>query len=352
MGLVPLAACTASPAPQAPTPPVVPRPSVPPAPSATPTPTAPPTPVWPLTGLPAPDAASLAHPAVVAKVSNMRESQPQAGIELADLVVVEPNGINYTRLAAVFHSQLPERVGPIRSLREGDSKLFGPMKPAMASYGAAQWVLDIIDGNPNIDNRAVTSAGAASAYQRDNRRARPDNAFVDLPVLLQGARAGDAPPALFGYAASPEGASAMLASETGAETATGLRVAYGSGSYAFDYSWDAASATYLRGTPWGGAHIAESGVRVAPTNVVVLRIAWSLVDEGGVERTSPVLHITNTSGDLYALTGGRVVRGTWHKGGVNDPFEFTTDSGEPLLLAPGQTYVELPRADMEVTITP
>jgi hypothetical protein len=36
------------------------------------------------------------------------------------------------------------------------------------------------------------------------------------------------------------------------------------------------------------------------------------------------------------------VTGTWRKGKVQEPFEFTLKDGSPLKIAPGQTFVELP----------
>jgi hypothetical protein len=36
------------------------------------------------------------------------------------------------------------------------------------------------------------------------------------------------------------------------------------------------------------------------------------------------------------------VTGTWRKGKVQEPFEFTLKDGSPLKMAPGQTFVELP----------
>lgn len=317
---------------------------------ATPSQTASPEPartdLWPLTGLPASDPDERNRPAIVAKVSNMRDSQPQAGIDKADIVVVEPNGINYTRLAAVFHTQLPERVGPIRSLREGDSKLFGQLSPVIASYGAAVWVMELIDANPAIDNQAVTKGHRGGTYTRDERRARPDNAFVNLPLLQKQAKAKAAPEPMFQYAASLDQASAVQG-----EPGTNIVVSYGSDTYTMSYRYDPETSTYPRTQPWGGTpHVSEGGVRIAPTNIVIMRINWTLVDEQGREQTSPVLHITNTSGPFIAATGGKQIKGTWTKAGTNDPFVFTLDDGSPLLLAPGQTFVELPRHDQSVIV--
>ena len=51
--------------------------------------------------------------------------------------------------------------------------------------------------------------------------------------------------------------------------------------------------------------------------------------------------ILTGSGELTLFTGGQQVGGTWTKGADNDPFVFTDAAGQPLLLRPGTTWVEL-----------
>ena len=42
---------------------------------------------------------------------------------------------------------------------------------------------------------------------------------------------------------------------------------------------------------------------------------------------------------------------TWSKGAVETLFELVLDDGSPLQMAPGQTFVELPRLDAKVRIS-
>ena len=74
---------------------------------ATPIPTA------PLTGLPVDDVTTLDRPALLVKIDNAPGAWPQTGINQAD-IVYEENVEGWTRMAAVFHSQGSDPVGPIR----------------------------------------------------------------------------------------------------------------------------------------------------------------------------------------------------------------------------------------------
>ena len=55
------------------------------------------------------------------------------------------------------------------------------------------------------------------------------------------------------------------------------------------------------------------------------------------------------SGTALVFTGGKVVTGTWTRTDRLSPVVLTDASGEPILLTPGRTWVELARAS---TFTP
>lgn len=88
---------------------------------------------------------------------------------------------------------------------------------------------------------------------------------------------------------------------------------------------------------------------MAADNVVVLRAArhWGF-PQAGADMT--ILDLVDASGPVEVFTGDAVVAGLWSKGEVNEQFEFTTEDGAPLLLAPGTTWVELALDTMAVTI--
>ena len=126
------------------------------------------TPVWPhytplppldgvaaLTGLPAgPDVA--ARPIVATKIDNYRLARPHAALSVAD-VVFEVNTESVSRFVALFHTELPTRVGPVRSAaRTTDVELLTAMnRPIFAFSGA----------NPGV-NRWLDSATESGVLVR------------------------------------------------------------------------------------------------------------------------------------------------------------------------------------------
>jgi hypothetical protein len=296
----------------------------------------------PLTGLVADD---LDHPAVAVKVSDVRPAHPQLGVDRADIVFAEPIGVSYTRLLAVFHSDLPDLVGPVRSVRPMDAPLLGPMAPVFGNTMGAEWVLDYVDAVADIDNLGTLRVSGSDAYVVDAQRPRPDHVFARPAVLLDLSEFTAAPAPYFSYAPAEEPGSAEAAAAPG----TALEIPYGPG-WNVTWTYDGGTGRYLREQPWG-EHTTADGVQVSAVNVLVLDVE-SRIDKIGEGSGAPVpiLQFVDGSGEFTALAGGHSVTGRWSKAGVNDPFELRTDSGAELLLSPGNTWVELPAPDAAVTI--
>src|SRR5215204_4440109 len=72
--------------------------------------------VAPLTGTVDPTGASATRPALTVKIDNTPSGQPQFGVDQADVVYEEIVESGITRLALMFQSQTPDKIGPVRSV--------------------------------------------------------------------------------------------------------------------------------------------------------------------------------------------------------------------------------------------
>lgn len=299
----------------------------------------------PLTGITVTDMAALDHPAVAIKVSDVRQAHPQVAVDRADIVFVEPIGVAYTRLAAVFHSDIPETVGPVRSVRPPDAPLLGPMAPVFGNTMGAQWVVDYVDATADVDDLGTLRVSGSGAYVQDRTRPRPDDVFAKPLVLLDLSDFTAAPEPYFSYAAEADAGSAELAGAPG----TSAEIGYGPG-WSVAWTYDDTTGRYLRQQPWG-PHVTTDGTQVGAVNVLILEVESETRRIGeGSGAPVPVLDLVDASGSFLTLSGGRSVTGTWSKGGVNERFQLRTDGGDDLLLSPGNTWVELPAPSAELTV--
>src|SRR4051794_19015060 len=170
--------------------------------------TAPP-PVMPLTGLPVTDPGKFARPALVVKIDNAdgdgrgNQARPQTGLNQADVVYEEKVEGAVTRLAAIFHSQDSDPVGPIRSARSTDVAVFSPLhRPLFAWSGANPTFADLIHASPIVD---VGYDAHSEVYGRRGDRVAPHDLYSSTPDLYSLAPPDSvAPPALFQYRAANE----------------------------------------------------------------------------------------------------------------------------------------------------
>ncbi|GAB3591736.1 hypothetical protein GCM10027446_10620 [Angustibacter peucedani] len=341
-----------------------------PSPSATPTPTPTPSatpkdtrPRWPLTGKLLKDPSDAKHAAVAVKVPDNKNEHPQVGLDLADIVFVEldgypdASGYSSTRLVPVFHSRMPDDVGPVRSIRPVDVALLSPIGAIIGNTGATGWVLNYVKHYRRLVDGSLSylETRGTGSYSIDPNRVRTyqgvtyyDRAVVCHPeVLAKQTSAFKSGPkqVYFPFAATSAGASTAKGKK-----ARTIGVPWKGDGYVMGYTYDARSGTYLRSMPWG-PHTLANGKRVAPDNVLVIRARQHYAKTySGSGHDEPAHDVSHRKGSFYYANGGRYVTGTWSKGGLDDPFRFTLADGSPLQMAPGQTYVELADKDAKIRI--
>lgn len=348
-------------APDTSVPPAVPTP----APSATPSPSPPvdTRPRWPLTGELLKDKAEARHAAVAVKVPDNRYEHPQRGIDQADIVFVEmegykdANGYSGTRLVPVFHSRMAETVEPVRSIRPVDIPLLSPMDALIGNTGAARWVINYVkhyrahvEGMLSyLATRGTGSYGTNTArvYQLNGQNYY-DRATTCHPKVLaqQTKRFRSGPPQLYFPWASTE----KEVSAARGKAATSIKIPYKGDDYFMSYSYDKKSKRYQRSMPWG-PHVMADGARVSVDNVLVIKARqhYGKIFTGS-GHDEPLHDIINTQGTFYYFNRGRYVKGTWAKGKVTEPFTFTLDDQTAFMMAPGQTFVELPDTKAKIRI--
>jgi hypothetical protein len=301
--------------------------------------TAPP-PVSPLTGLVTADPAAEAHPAVTVKMDNSPEARPQSGINQAD-VVYEMKVEGITRFALVFHSVTPDGVGPVRSARSSDIDLVADLSTPLFVWSG---------GNAGVTDEVLTAARegvltnasvdvAEAGYHRSRDRSAPHNLYVDLTsVLAERTPAGQGAPApIFGYRTSASPAAGANASE-----AAGVRIDFGLKTVV-EYAWDPEAQGWRRfqvdqrhGRA-DSATVDADGVQVAPANVIVQFTHYGVSPS---DSRSPKAFSVG-EGEALVFTGGQVIPGRWVRPSRDVPAQYVDASGQPILLSPGRTWVEL-----------
>jgi DUF3048 family protein len=327
--------------------------------------------ICPLTGKEAPAGLDSERPALAIKVENSVAARPQAGLQEADVVYEELAEGGITRFMAVYHCGDATRAGPVRSARNVDPDILIEYAPALYGYsGANPIVLSKIQATKGIIDLRYGSH--AKAYQRVKGRPAPHDLFTSTQALRALSDVTGPPNTNWTFGPlplpSPSSSSLMTSPPKTAKavkspsplpspSAAASPSLPPAGSTAFftfaaeerRYTYDPASMSYLRfqGTK---PHLAEDGSQIHVTNVVILKVQ---VIEGAIRDAagnfSPEITVIG-SGSAFVLRGGVFTSGTWKRSSLTDHTRLIDDSGKPITLLPGNTWIELLPTDQHATV--
>ena len=305
----------------------------------------------PLTGEPTTDSTLAQRRALAVKVgNNNRRSRPQAGLAAADIVYETLIEGGEGRFLAVFHSEIPGRVGPVRSVRTSDFDLLADLsRPYLASSGANPTVLS--------ETRRAERAGTIVdiggmrtfvPYSRDPARRSPYNLYFHSESLIDSdgsaLRGGplEAPVVPLLDYGSPNPA--------GIAGAKGVTVTYHRPTgNVVSHIWDEAAGGWVR-IQEGDLMMTETGsglTEVAPVNVAVL---WMNHRYAPADPESPLTQSYGT-GDALVLTAGAVHEAVWERTADRAGFRFVDTAGNPLSFSPGSTWFLLANSSRRFPVT-
>lgn len=305
------------------------------APSATPetsaTPSPAPAPTSPLTGLPV---TGEQGPVLIMKIDNTRQAQPHAGLSDADVVYLEEVEYGITRLAAVFSSTIPARIGPVRSARIADIDLVAQYgTPAFGFSGAQHKLWPALASGSFID---VSANKGGTGYSRDRTRPAPYNYYADGAAMLERAGAGVSTVRDMGWAF----AAAAPAGGTPVTSAT--------------MTWDYAKARFVYDPTAGNYRIrlnerparAEESVDGQRADTVVIQSVRQspskYKDKWGA--VTPNVETVGT-GSAVVLRDGMAFDVAWSRPDVASSTTFTLPDGSVMPFKPGQTWFVLYNSD-------
>lgn len=342
--LLPLAVACGGPAPT-PAPTSLPAATQPPpAPTQLPTPAPTLNPnVNPLTGEAVADPEVLQHRPILVRYGHDRIARPPSGLSSADMVFEELTEGNFiTRLTGVYLSTLPDVAGPIRSARPAVidmvQQLDGVLAYAGASIGTAQLL------NRQSFPQYAHGGHGGDLFYRTEAKPAPHNLYVRLPSLreLMADEGVDTPSQLDGMVFS-------LAARSGSP-ATQVHIPY-PGQAPVDYTYDAATGSYLRFVEGAPHTDALNGDQLAPQNVIVLYAEHrdSDIVEDTLGNVALLIKLVG-SGRVQIFRDGVMLEGTWQRDEPGQLTRYKDAEGNDIALKPGQSWIEIVPLQYQVDV--
>ena len=288
---------------------------------------------FPLTGVPT-DEPRLDQPVVAVKIENTPSAYPLAGIEQADVVYEQLVEGGVTRFAALFHSSLPDRAGPVRSARFVDVPLLEPWSSILVYSGARGEVTQALRDANQIGLLADPGTPNGPVFYRDPDRPGSHDLLADLEAALEAGRSEPdvapvpEPPLTFDESAPSGGVDQ-------AEFEVAMTSASRSG-----WQWDDDEGVYRRLR--NGEPLPVTGDRPASAATVVL-IVTDIGQGGCCDTAGNPFTVTDLegTGDAIVWRDGQRFEASWTKDSHSAHLRLQTADGEPFPLAPGPSWWHL-----------
>jgi hypothetical protein len=303
--------------------------------------------VNPLTGLKVDNPAVLNRRPLMVRVGNDPEARPQVALNKADVVYEELVEWWVTRFTAIYLSQDPDMIAPIRSARLINLYLTPQFQGVLLNSGGSdpvRWELsqsDIINldeffapqpyfyrENEGWQTRLAVDAAAARDYLADEDldsqvqlRGFEFNPVLDLTGLPPEAM-GDAKEVIIPYPAQTSEA---------------------------EWQYDPASGNYLRFTT-GEPMMAFDGSQLAASNVIIYfaeHLPTDIVEDSN--GATSIRIVMNGLGTAWLLRDGKILKGNWQTDGRQTP-EFIFNDGRAMQLKPGNTWINVAPVEYEIEI--
>lgn len=289
---------------------------------------------FPLTGIGTEE--SVDNRTIAVMVNNHAAARPQSGLSEADIVFEILAEGTITRFLALYQSELPEVVGPVRSAREYYFELAAGYGAIYVYHGAAGFVNDMIANRGINFLNGSTYDNDGVLFKRESFREAPHNSYLQLGAVYDAASTK-------GYetTTAQEPLNFLTAEET--ETLSGgnaaqVKIEYGDNtSESVEYTYDEASGKYARSSNGEPSVDLNTDAAIQLDNVFIVEAFHEVIDDAGRRAID-----LKSGGDGYLIQKGHVQEVQWEN---KDGRILPVKDGEPIGLVPGKTWINVVPTD-------
>ena len=280
-------------------------------------------------------------PVLVVKIDDTKGAHPQIGLEDADVVYIEQVEGGLTRIAAVFSSVIPTRIGPVRSARISDMEIMSQYGRVAFAYSGAQKKLLPVIAAANLQNLGA-QAQSPTIYTTDPTRNQPFAMVLRADLLMQ--KIIDK-----GYVID---SARTVGWSFGDVKSVGVPIERAV------LNWPAATYSAI----WSGSesrwhlthnnepNLTETGKTLGPTTFVIQMV--SITPSSYSDKFGGNTPFSNTvgTGTGYILRDGKSYTATWSRPTADVGTSWKALDGSEITFAPGQVWVALIDTEPDFTL--
>ena len=265
------------------------------------------------------------------------------GLTYADVVYETITEGGITRFNAIFHSQIPDEAGSIRSGRNSDNTIVPQYGGLFVFSGSNSEVLRQFAAN--LPAR-ISEGNAGSSFYRVKHKSAPHNLYFDPRLGYERFEE-------LGYDIHTDSPRGLAFGENdmdslGGEKATEIYVPFSSPEFNVTWKYDEQAGVYLRYIgDVAQVDESDSSKHVKAENVVVLGIPYFSNGDG----ETLALNL-NGEGNGILFQDGMRLDVIWSTDGSRPP-ELKASNGKAIYFKPGQTWFQVPGENLSgVEVSP
>ncbi|SEM92526.1 Protein of unknown function [Mesobacillus persicus] len=215
--------------------------------------------------------------AVAVVVNNHPQARPQTGLHKADIVYEVLAEGKVTRFLAIFESERPEKVGPVRSARDYYIDLAKGYDSIFIAHGYSPEAKEMLMSG-EIDNlNGIQYDG--SLFKRVDFRYAPHNSYITFENIVKGAEDNQ-----FSLEKAPEGLAFLDESEIeglSGQSTEKVEISYGNSTFDVQYEYNKDKNKYHRISAGETTVDLDSNQPVQLDNVLIVEMNHEIVDNAG-----------------------------------------------------------------------
>lgn len=284
--------------------------------------------VYPLTGIPTnnlPDQRVLA-----VMINNFPKARPQSGLHQADIVYEVLAEGNITRFLALFQSEKPEIIGPVRSARDYYINLSRGYNAIYIAHGYSPEAKEMLDAHVVDHLNGMVYDG--TLFWRSHTRVAPHNSYISYENIAKGAKEND-------YSMTDEVTPLSFLTEDEVENLQGqsakdIMITYSKDEFStVEFIFDEEIGKYKRFNGGDQTVDLETGTPVLLDNIFIVETEHKIIDNKGRRDID-----FSSGGNGYLIQKGIVREVQWKNvDGRILPFV----NGEEAGFVPGKTWINV-----------
>lgn len=266
---------------------------------------------------------------IIVTINNHPDARPQSGLAAADIVYEMVAEGNVTRFLAVYQSELPDTIGPVRSARDYFVELAEGLDAFYVAHGYSPKAKRLLNANVVDNINGMNYDG--TLFKRSRDRVAPHNSYITAEHIREGAQLVDAS-MIYQKKVSQAFYEADESVKIGTVTKT-VDVRYGKyESFHNTYTYNDATKTYERASGGVVTVDALTDKPISLANVLFFETPHHTIDQQGRQS------VDLTSGGMaYVFQQGYMREVQWEN---RDGQLLAVESdGSPVKLIAGKTWV-------------